>query len=187
MASQPEIVQSCAQEAAKGAQSALEHCVDDAVTALQIAETQSMRMVERDQIAAAWRELQKNKSPWAAQYAVNLLEAFNAGISTTARAALLSRGDFVPAPIAASAAARAAPAAPSSGWADDDALSLVDDNDVSKEIESSRLLQQILPTVEQTLAELAVLARFGDRFAKFCRLTYGFDVEGQAIINLALN
>ena len=113
-----------------------------------------MRIVERDQIAAAWRELQKNKSAWAAQYAINLLEAFNAGISTTARAALLSRGDFAPAPIPASAAARAAPAAPSSGWVDDDALSLVDDNDLSKEIESSRLLQQILPTVEQILAEL---------------------------------
>ena len=118
MASQPEIVHSCALEAAKGAQSALEHCVADAVTALQIAETQSMRMVERDQIAAAWRELQKKKSAWAAQYAVKLLEAFNAGIATTARAALLSRSDFVRVPIAAGAAARAAHAAPSSGWAD---------------------------------------------------------------------
>jgi hypothetical protein len=57
MASQPELVQSCAKEAAKGAQNALERCVDDVVTALQIAETQTMRIVERDQLATAWRDL----------------------------------------------------------------------------------------------------------------------------------
>jgi hypothetical protein len=154
MASQPEIVQSCAEEAAKGAQGALEHCVDDAVVALQIAETQTMRMVERDQIAAAWRELQKKKSVWAAQFPVNLLTAFQAGIATTARAALLSRGDFLPEPAPAMQAANAPRSAPGSRFAEESGLSLVDDDDVSQEIESSRLLQQLLPAVEQTLAEL---------------------------------
>ena len=154
MASQPEIVQSCAKEAAKGAQSALEHCVDDAVVALQIAETQAMRVVERDRIGAAWRELQKNKPVWAAQYPVKLLEAFQAGISTTARASLLSRGDFVPAPAPAVDAASIPPSAPGSRFAEEGGLSLVDDDDVSQKIESSRLLQQLLPTVEQILAEL---------------------------------
>lgn len=150
MASQPEIVQSCAEEAAQGGQIVIEHCVNDAITALQIAETQTMRVTERDQIAAAWRELQKNKPGWIAQYSVNLREAFGTGISTTARAALLLREDFFPDPVPASAAL----AATGSGFAEHDVLSLVDDDDVVQEIESSRLLQQILPVVEQTLAEL---------------------------------
>jgi Protein of unknown function (DUF1631) len=154
MASQPEIVQSCAEEAAKGAQSAVEHCVDDAVIALQIAETQTLRVVERDQIAAAWRELQKNKSVWAAQYPVHLLKAFQAGISVAARASLLSRGDFVPVPAPEIETASAARLGSGSRFAEAGGLSLVDDDDVSQQIESSRLLQQLLPGVEQTLAEL---------------------------------
>ena len=153
MAPQTEIVQLCADEAAKGAVDALARCVDDAVTALQIAETQTMRVTERDHIAAAAKALQKNKQAWARQYASNLREAFRAGISTTAHAAaLLSRGDLslaaVPLPFGA-------PAALQGGrLAGNRSLSLVDDNDVSQKIESSRLLQQILSAVEQTLAEL---------------------------------
>jgi hypothetical protein len=154
MTPQTAIVQSCAEEAAKGAQNALAHCVDDAVAALQIAETQTPRVVEREQIAAAGRALLKHKPAWAEQYAVNLLTAFRAGIATTARSALLARGDFVPASASPVAGVSAALAPRSSRFADGNGLSLVDDDDVSQEIESSRLLQQILPTVEQTLAEL---------------------------------
>jgi hypothetical protein len=150
MASQPEIVQSCAEEAAKGALNALEHCIDDAVTALQIAETQTVRISERDPIAAAWRELQKNRAVWPAQFAASLLDVFQAGISAAARASLLSRGDFAP------DAGTAIPKllVSSNKFSADGGLSLVDDEDVSEEIESSRLLQQLLPAVDQTLAEL---------------------------------
>ena len=117
-------------------------------------------MAERDRIATAWRELLANKPAWAAQYPGALLTAFNVGFSTTARAALLSEGIYVPAQSAPGAAAyrtdQSAAAAPINQirLAALDALSLVDDHDVSQAIESSRLLQQLMPVVELPLAEL---------------------------------
>lgn len=117
-------------------------------------------MAERDQIATAWRELQKNKPLWAAQYPVALLAAFNVGFSNTARAALLSDGIFLPAQRAPGATAyrtdQSAAAAPVSqnSLAALDALSLVDDDDISRAIESSRLQQLLMPVVEQPLADL---------------------------------
>ncbi len=151
MASQPELLQTCFQEAAAAGRAALEHCIDNAVAGLQIAETQSQKTADRDRMAMAWRELQKNKPAWAAQYPGALLTAFNVGFSDTARAALLSDGIYLPAQSAPSAAA-----APLSQSKLDviDALRLVDDDDVSQAIESSRLLQQLMPVVELPLAEL---------------------------------
>ncbi len=129
----------------------MEHCIDEAVAGLQIAETQSQKMSDRDRMATAWRELQKNKPLWAAQYPASLLAAFNVGFSNTARSALLSSGIFVPAQSVPGTAA--APLSQSRLTALD-SMSLVDDRDVSQAIESSRLLQQLLPVVELPLAEL---------------------------------
>ena len=151
MASQPELLQTCLQDAAAAGRIALEHCIDDAAAGLQIAETQSQKMADRDRMATAWRELLKNKPAWAAQYPVALLAAFNVGFSNTARASLLSSGIFVP---AQSAPGASAALSSQSKLAALDAMSLVDDRDVSQAIESSRLLQQLMPVVEQPLAEL---------------------------------
>ena len=152
MASQPDVLQSCVEEAAKAGRSALERCIDDAVAGLQIAETQSPKRAERDQIADAWRALQKLKPAWGEQYPASLLIVFTAGLSTTARAALLSDGFFMPAQ--AARARTDQPLAPSSGFSGLDSLRLVDDDHVSQAIESSRLLQQVMSVVEQSLAEL---------------------------------
>ncbi|HQS92943.1 DUF1631 family protein, partial [Polaromonas sp.] len=152
MASQPDVLQSCVEAAAKAGRSALERCIDDAVAGLQIAETQSPKMVERDQIAHAWLGLQQHKAAWAEQYPAALLAVFAAGLSTTARAALLSDGIFMPAQ--APRPRTDTPGASSSGFSGLDSLRLVDDDDVSQAIESSRLLQQVMPAVEQPLAEL---------------------------------
>ena len=160
MPSQPELLQTCLQEAAAAGRTALEHCIDDAVAGLQIAETQSGKMADRDLMATAWRELQRHKSLWAAQYPVALLTAFNVGVSNTARATLLSDGIFLPAQPAAGATAyrtdQSAAVAPfsQSSLAAFDALRLVDDDDISQAIESSRLQQLLMPVVEQPLAEL---------------------------------
>ncbi|RZJ04574.1 MAG: hypothetical protein EOO54_25260, partial [Haliea sp.] len=67
MASQPDFLQHCLQEAAGASRLALERCIDDAVAALQVAETQSMKMVERDEIATAWRFLTTHKASWSAR------------------------------------------------------------------------------------------------------------------------
>ena len=151
MAFQPDVLQSCVEEAAKAGRSALERCIDDAVAGLQIAETQSPKMAERDQMAYAWRALQKLKPTWGEQYPTALLTVFTAGLSTTARAALLSDGFFMP---AQTPSPRTDPAGASSSFAGLDSLRLVEDDDVSQAIESSRLLQQVMPAVEQPLAEL---------------------------------
>ncbi len=139
MASQPDVLQSCLQAAAKAAGPALERCIEDAVAGLQIAEMQGMKVAERDALATAWSELQKNKAAWSTRYPADLLTLFKASPASRA-----------PAATSESASGSSSIRAPLSY----DAFSLVEDADVSQAIESSRLLQQVLPAVETTLAEL---------------------------------
>jgi len=148
MASQPDVLQSCLQSAATAARSALEKCIEDAVAGLQVAETQSGKVAERDELATAWRELLKNKSAWGVQYPADLLVHFKANVAAAAQAART--------PEASSEQLAASAAASSSAFAalSHSSFSLVDDQDVSKAIESSRLLQQVLPAVDHILAEL---------------------------------
>jgi len=149
MASQPDVLQSCLQSAATAARSALEKCIEDAVAGLQVAETQSMKVAERDELATAWRELQKHKSTWSQQYPADLLVHFKANVAAAAQAARIPEGSTEERP----AASAAAPSS-SFGSLSHASFSLVDDQDVSKAIESSRLLQQVLPAVDHILAEL---------------------------------
>jgi hypothetical protein len=139
MALQADVFNRCLQEAATAAKPALEHCLDHAVAALQVAETQSMKPAERDELGMAWRELLRFRNGWCTQYPVDLLAAFT-------RPAL-------PAAQGATPAARTA----SPALAGADMFSLVDDTQVEEGIESSRLLQQVVPVVEQVLAELDAL------------------------------
>jgi hypothetical protein len=148
MASQPDVLQSCLQEAAKAARPALEHCIEDAVAALQVAETQSIKMAERDELATAWRELLDNKADWGDQYPAALLAIFKANATEAAQAA------WSPAEAAKPAQHAASTSTSISAFLSHDTFSLVNDADVSQAIESSRLLQQVLPTVEPILAEL---------------------------------
>lgn len=115
---------------------------------MQVAETQSTKVSERDELATAWRDLQKHKAAWSVQYPADLLAHFKANVATAAQAARTPEES--PQQLAASAAAS------SSAFASltHASFSLVDDSHVSKAIESSRLLQQVLPAVEQILAEL---------------------------------
>ena len=107
--------------------------------ALQLAEAQSMKVADRDALAQAWRQLQTSKPTWLARYPSDLLAAFTAGRKS------------------------AAPVTPNyedsrrSASMGLDAFSLVDDADVAQSIETSRLLQTILPMLEQSLAELDTL------------------------------
>ncbi len=148
MASQPDVLQSCLQAAAQAARPALEQCIEDAVAGLQVAETQCTKVKERDELATAWRDLQKNKSVWSVQYPADLLVHFQANVKTAAQAARTP--EATPEQLAASATASSSAFAALSHTS----FSLVDDSHVSQAIESSRLLQQVLPAVEQTLPEL---------------------------------
>jgi len=122
--------------------------MEDAVAGLQVAETQSMKVAERDELGTAWRELLKNKAAWSAQYPADLQVHFKANVAAAALAARTpeASGEQPAASIPASSSAFAG--------LDHASFSLVDDQDVSKAIESSRLLQQVLPAVDHVLAEL---------------------------------
>lgn len=153
MASQPDVLQSCLQQAAKAAKPALERCIDDAVAGLQVAETQSMKGVERNLLASAWNELLKNKADWAAQYPADLLVLFEANVAAAARAAR-TFPDEPPAAVQPGPSQGASTSTSMRALLSDDTFSLVEDADVSQAIEYSRLLQQVLPAVEHSLAEL---------------------------------
>lgn len=115
---------------------------------LQLAETQNQKVVERDELATAWRELQKNKPAWSAQYPADLLVHFKANAAVAAQAVRTptASADQLAASVAASSSAFAA-----LSYAN---FSLVGDDDVSQAIESSRLLQLVLPAVDHVLTEL---------------------------------
>ena len=139
-AAQASVFERCLREAADAARPALAHCVDHAVVGLQLAETQSMKAAERDEFGLAWRELLKHKDPWCERYPVDLLKAFNGAKPSAPEPRALRRAAAAPRPAAGA-----------------DLFSLVDNAQVEEGIESSRLLQQILPAVSQSLAELDAL------------------------------
>ena len=129
MASQPDVIEACLVMAASAAKYALEQSVDDAICALQLAETQSIKMTDRDLIYVAYQGLAEFKNSWTSGYASRLLAEFRTPqprpISTTDTAA---KGRPV--------------------------LSLVNDQEVSQSIESARLLQFMQPLLEQSLPDL---------------------------------
>ncbi|HYW58386.1 MAG TPA: DUF1631 family protein [Polaromonas sp.] len=144
MPAHADVFDRCLREASEAARPALERCISHAVAALQVAETQSMKLAERDELALAWRELLKHGDNWCAQYPAVLLAAF----TTKSPGATPPSGQLL------------TPRAPRPDQSRDpvaDMFSLVDDAKVEDDIESARLLQQVLPVVEQSLAELDAL------------------------------
>lgn len=125
------ILRQCLDKAVTAAGPLIGRCLEQAITSLQEAENKSGKMAERHEIADAWRDLLRVGSEWAQRYPRELKIAIDA------------RRD------PAAAAAPAEPAKPKMA-----ALSLVDDDAVVQNIESSRLTQLLLPVVEQPLGEL---------------------------------
>jgi len=150
MDAQPQLLLRCFQEAATLSGRALELCTDEAMAALQLAESGAAKLLERDEIAAAHKGLERLKSAWGAQYAADLLAAFKAGSSvdggrnSSASASLFS--DF------------------GSLGTDFSSLSLVDDAQVSQGIEFARLSQQLQVHVDAVMADL-------DAWSARCRVS----------------
>ncbi len=140
MSSRPDVLQSCLLQAAEAADPALEQSIESAVATLQTAEIQSLKVSERDQFASAWRHLRDNKVAWCARYPPALLTAFDAAANDS--------------PADHNATALQGPPAILGYRQSLDALQLVQDADITQAIESSRLLQHIVPRLEPTLAEL---------------------------------
>ncbi len=143
MASQPDVLQHCLQEATSASRPALNHCIEQAVAALQALEAQSMKAVERDELASAWRHLQDKKAAWSARYCADLMAEFAKTVAAATPGQAITASSLS--------------VTRNTGSAGLDMFSLVDDTDVAQAIESSRLLQHVLPRVEQALAELDTL------------------------------
>ncbi|MGB4116448.1 MAG: DUF1631 family protein [Polaromonas sp.] len=137
MAAQPDVLLLCYQAAASAARPALQRCFDRAIAELQTLETQSLKLAERDALADSWRYLLAQKSPWSQRYAADLLVEFTKRVA--AKPALGSAANV---------------RALSSGF---DSIGLVEDADLKQKMDGQRLLQDLLPATEQTLAELDAL------------------------------
>ena len=133
VAAQPDVLLHCLQTASQAAGPAIERCIEEAVTQLQVLETQSLKLAERDTLATGWRYLLVNKAALGGRYSVELLAQFNqppAKLQPDLKPELPSGRSLL------------------------DAIGLVDDADLKRAMNAQRLLQDSLPAVEQTLAEL---------------------------------
>jgi hypothetical protein len=119
-------------EAVGAARRLIEKCVDHAVSALQEAESAASGE-QRQLMADAWRELLARRSAWTARFPQVLGAAFEAEAGDKPRAPAPQRED--------------------PGLS----LSLVDDKEISRSIETSRLAQLLTATLERPLAELDAL------------------------------
>ncbi|MCY7371819.1 MAG: DUF1631 domain-containing protein, partial [Polaromonas sp.] len=145
-----QLLQSCVEEAAAASRAALGRVIDDALAALQIAESQSTRSAERNALASACLGLMQRRLAWLKQYPADLLAAFEQGVQTSTGAALQVEAAGAGGPVSAPAALQ-----PGAGRSSaPGTLSLIGDAEISQTIEASRLLQRVLPAVEVPLAEL---------------------------------
>ena len=136
MAAQPDVLLHCFQNASSAVLPALQRCIDVAVAELQLQETKKTKRHERDELADCSRYLQANKMAWSERYAVDLLVEFTQ-------------------------VEESKPAGPAAGpqftRLEPVTFGLVDDALLSQAIDGQRLLQNLLPAVEQKLAELDAL------------------------------
>ncbi len=122
------LLEQCLQEASRQSADLLARCVDAAASSLQEAENMGGVAADRQRIATAWWSLLQVRQVVRKTFPVRLLEAFDGPADPNAsRLAQLS---------------------------DLSSLALLDDSAVKQSLESARLLQNLLPDVEQALAVL---------------------------------
>ena len=123
------IFRRCVDEAVLASSRLLACAVDDAVASMAEAENRSTKASDRHELADASRELLKRRAGWIERFPGELR-------------------------LALQATQAASPPAPRSGPVRLEALTLVHDEQVDQEIESSRLSQLLQSVVAQPLAEL---------------------------------
>ncbi len=129
MSERSPLLDQCTLEVERCAPALLQRCVDAAAVAMQSAENASTSVVQRQRLAQAALGLIQNRSTLTRAYTQRLREA-------------LAKPD------AEQGMTRFA------GLSDSSMLQLVDDMEVSESLESVRLLQNLLPMVEQVLPVL---------------------------------
>lgn len=145
------LLQRCFQEAASLSRQALDRCVDVAVAALQEAERNAAKLIERDALVLAWTSLLPLRAAWREAYPSALLASFSAASGAGAEKRAHAGSGAV--------------ASPMGGPDDFSNLSLVDDAQVSQSIEFARLSQQFQLQVEPVMADLDALISSAQGFA----------------------
>ena len=134
------LLQRCFKEAAALSKSALERCIDVAILAMQTQEDAATRIAERDTLAAAHIGLAQQRDVLGRRYESDLLQVFGRPEEAATRGAPLE-------PVSASRPVDT----------DMAALSLVDDDQVTQDIEYARLSQQLRLKVDAVMADLDAL------------------------------
>ena len=159
----PAVLKHCLEDSATLCGPLLAQCVDAAVEALQQLELRSMKVAERDQLANAWRQLSSRKAALVSQYPVDLQAAFSASVAASESLIGVNAASSLTNRTTAVGGSAGTPLGDASFGGERaaslnlDSLTLVDDASVSQAIDSQRLLQQLLPGLEQKLAELDAL------------------------------
>lgn len=132
------LLQQCFQDAAAAMRPALAAMVEKIIAQLQAEEAAALKTAQREALAAERLGLQRCLPLWTESYPLRLLDAFDAPPPAQGYAGF-SVSDF--------AALEALP----SGRGE---LSLVDESQLDQGIDFARLLQQVMPRVDDALAEL---------------------------------
>lgn len=132
------LLQQCFQDAAAAMRPALGTMVEKIIAQLQAEEAAALKTAQREELAAERQGLQRCLPLWTESYPRRLLEAFDAPPPAQGYAGF-SVSDF--------AALEALP----SGRGE---LSLVDESQLDQGIDFARLLQQVMPRVDDALGEL---------------------------------
>lgn len=144
-------MQRCFQEATALSRQALEQCLDEAVVALQTAEGSAVKLAERDALVAARTSLLTQRPTWGPRYAADLLAAFRAVPAASASGRLAG-------------ATSALPGTLEDGLPDFAGLTLVDDAQVSQDIEFARLSQQFRLRADAVMADFDALVSSAQGF-----------------------
>jgi len=127
MSSAPSLLDQCFDRVLREAPALLGRSLNATVAALQDAENQSREVAQRSLLARAWFSLERQRNPLTAQFPLRLQQAFQ-------------RGDHD------------GPTSSMGRMSDSSLLALVDDDSVNESLEAARMLQALLPVVEQSLS-----------------------------------
>lgn len=127
MSADPSLLDQCFERVLREAPALLGRSLDAAVIILQDAENQGREVVQRALLARAWWNLERQRSHLVAQFPQRLQQAFQH-------------------------AAHEGPTSALARMSDSSLLSLVDDSSVNESLESARMLQALMPVVEQALS-----------------------------------
>lgn len=127
MSSDPSLLDQCFDRVLREAPGLLGRCLSATVEGLQAAENQSREVAQRDLISRAWWSLERQRTLLTSQYPQRLQQAFQH-------------------------AGHEGPTSSLAQMSDSSLLALVDDSSVNESLESARLLQALMPVVEQALS-----------------------------------